>query len=132
MMSDINLKGKEIFEPKDIKRLRQAIIEIIKEETVPYDSTKPDKKELELKELRDKLVKRLNDAFGVDCRYCECGGEIRPTIDFFEKENREKKKKDFKERFGKELPDLKNYNCINCGQCFDENFKKMSIRLGWL
>ena len=66
MISDYIFKGKS---NEDLSRLRMALIEIVKEETLPYDPTKPDKKQKEMKILRDRLTRRLNKAFNINCRY---------------------------------------------------------------
>lgn len=66
---------------------------------------------------------------------CKCGGEIRPTIDFYKQDGEEKferVKKDAMKEFGLDFAKVMGYNCIKCGLCFDENMKEMNFRLGWL
>ena len=48
------------------------------------------------------------------------------------KERKVKLEKSFKKNFGGELSVPKTLNCINCGQVFDENFKKLDYKIGWL
>jgi hypothetical protein len=65
----------------------------------------------------------------------ECGGELRPKADFFKQDGPEKYeeiKKKFKKEFGTDLPEPTGYNCIKCGACYDNNYKREEINLGWL
>ena len=64
-----------------------------------------------------------------------CNGELKPKIDFFKQdgENEFKKiQKNFKKMFGKPLEVSEGYNCIECGACYDENFKRESYNMAWL
>lgn len=68
---------------------------------------------------------------------CNCGGEIKPMMDFFKQDDpegkrREKMQKNFKKIFGKDLPDFKGFNCIECGQAYNEQLQKEPWKLGWL
>ena len=130
MMSNYIFKGKS---NEDLERLRFAIIEIIKEETISFEPLKPTKEQLEEQEKRNKIIKRINKSFNINCRYCECGGEIRATKEFFgDEKERNETRESFKKKFGGELSEPDGYNCINCGQVFDENFKKSDYKMGWL
>lgn len=61
---------------------------------------------------------------------CECGGEIKPTKELFKQSA---DYGDFKKELKKMgISEIKGYNCIECGQCYDENLKKMDGRLAWL
>lgn len=65
----------------------------------------------------------------------ECGGELRLKIDFFKQDGEdrlEKLKKSFKKKFSVNLPELKGYNCIECGACYDEKFEREELNVGWL
>lgn len=60
----------------------------------------------------------------------ECGGEIRPTKNLFQQSPDYADFKKELEKMG--ISETKGYNCIDCGQAYDENLKKMNMRLGWL
>ena len=64
-----------------------------------------------------------------------CNGELKPKIDFF-KQNGENKYKevqeDFKKQFGRSLEEPTGYNCVECGACYDDNFKREAYSIGWL
>ena len=62
----------------------------------------------------------------------ECGGELKPKIEFYGKDHFKKLQKSFKKKFKEELQEPKGYNCIVCGLCYDENFKKENHSIGWL
>lgn len=69
-----------------------------------------------------------------------CGGELKPKLEFFKNDGEDKFKEmqqSFKKMFGKrkdykplELP--KGFNCIVCGKCYNEDFKKENYSIGWL
>ena len=65
-------------------------------------------------------------------KHCpECGGEIKPTINIFKRNEKEfeKFKKACKEE-GISMP--KSHNCIKCGRMWNEKWEPMKIRLAWL
>lgn len=67
------------------------------------------------------------------CIYC--GGEIKPTADFFKQNGEEgykKMKEKFKEEFGYELPESEDFNCIECGQGYNKNLNPIELKLSWL
>lgn len=64
---------------------------------------------------------------------CECGGEIKPIVDFFkDKKKLEEVKEVAKSMTGIDLEEPRGYNCIVCGQVYGENFEKMPYKIGWL
>ena len=65
----------------------------------------------------------------------ECGGELKPKIDFFNQDNPngfKELQKDIKKEFKVDASKLPGYNCIECGACYDENFKRENINMAWL
>ena len=68
------------------------------------------------------------------CIYC--GGEIKSCDDFYKQDGREKEyaklKKRFEKKLGTKWKNSENYNCIKCGQMYDEFLKPMEFKRGWL
>lgn len=65
----------------------------------------------------------------------ECGGKLKPKIDFFNQDNPNGFKEiqeDIKKEFKFDLPELTGYNCIKCGACYDANFNREKYNIGWL
>ena len=65
---------------------------------------------------------------------CDCGGELKPKKDFHNQtdpKGYEKLQKLMLKECGFNY-EIKGYNCIICGQCYDENFNRENIVLGWL
>ena len=64
----------------------------------------------------------------------ECNGELKPKEDFFKQSGEEhfnNMKKEYEKLTGLKL-ELKGFNCVECGQCYDEQYRKQKISLGWL
>ena len=65
---------------------------------------------------------------------CKCGGELKLKKSFFQRSSKEwhRMSERFRKEFGDKLPIPKGYNCIKCGACYDEEFKREKYNIGWL
>ncbi len=67
-------------------------------------------------------------------RKCDCGGELKLKKDFFNQDDSntyDKLREEIKKEYGSYI-DVKGYNCIVCGQCYNENYQKEDMCLGWM
>lgn len=76
--------------------------------------------------MKDKVTEKR-------CNYC--GGTLRPVAELFRKDGDqayENFKKAFKEQTGLDWKESSNWNCIECGFIYDENFINTGNKVGWL
>ena len=69
-------------------------------------------------------------------RCIECGGMLKPKIEFFKQSGEENFKtvvEGFEELTGKTVgEEFVGYNCVACGACYDKEYKKEGFSIGWL
>lgn len=66
------------------------------------------------------------------CIYC--GGEVRPLEEFFKlqgEENYNFMKAEWKRVMGIEWKISNDFNCLECGQVYDELLIPKALKLGW-
>jgi|GEM_PF-2216736 len=62
---------------------------------------------------------------------CEkCGGEIKPIEDIFKNSPDYSNFRKEMEKIG--IPESQHYNCVVCGQIYDEDLNRVNLKLGWL
>ena len=62
----------------------------------------------------------------------ECKGILKDIRDFFGKGEYGIMTQKFKKAYGVDFPEIKGWNCMECGAVYDIDFKRQQYNIGWL
>ena len=83
----------------------------------------------------EEIKEQINDQINLDKPKCVCGGELKLVEDFFKQGGIKRYNEmamEFEKVVGRKWTESTDYNCIKCGQVYNENFIHKGYKIAWL